>query len=52
MFAIYCRNAKTNETFLAFHWTRTADAGIARAWRDAKAFGVEISDAWAEPVPA
>ena len=51
MFKIFAR--KTDGTvFECFTWTRGKDAGIARAFSDAKRFGVDIVDAWAVPVGA
>lgn len=34
----------------AFTWTRSAHSGIARAIREAKEFGIEVTDVWAEAV--
>lgn len=47
MLKIFCRKTD-GSVFLAFHWTRDAASGIARAFADAKLFGVEITEAWAE----
>jgi len=46
IFVIFARKADGSE-FECFHWCRDAQSGIARAFADAKRFGVEIVDAWA-----
>ena len=48
-FVIFARKAD-GSVFECFRWTRDAESGVARAWADAKAHGVEIVEAWAEAV--
>jgi hypothetical protein len=45
-FAIMVRTA-SGEVFEAFRWCRDEASGIARAWTEAKRFGVEASSIWA-----
>lgn len=45
-FAIFARKSDGTE-FECFTWTRDEASGIARAWSDAKAFGVEVTAVWA-----
>jgi len=45
-FKIMARKPDGSE-FECFTWTRDEASGIRRAYADAKAFGVEIVDAWA-----
>ncbi|HWT40049.1 MAG TPA: hypothetical protein VN081_02150 [Dongiaceae bacterium] len=46
-FAIFARRADNGKSFECFTWTREAASGVARAYSDAKAHGVEITEAWA-----
>ena len=45
-FIIFARKA-SGEVFECFRWCRDAESGIARAYTDAKRFGVNIVEAWA-----
>lgn len=47
-YIIMCRTT-SGEIFEAFRWTRGAEAGIARALREARAFGRDVKTAWAIP---
>jgi hypothetical protein len=49
LFRIFVRTA-SGEVFQAFTWTRSAESGIARAFREGKEFGFDVVEAWAEPV--
>ena len=48
-FIIFARKAN-GEVFECFRWCRDAQSGVNRAFADAKRFGVNIIDAWAEAV--
>lgn len=47
-FRIFATNATTGEEFECFTWTRDAEAGIARAYRDAADHGVVVHSVRAE----
>lgn len=49
-FSIMARRADNGEVFECFTWTRDEASGIRRAYKDAEAFGVEVSEVWAEEV--
>jgi hypothetical protein len=49
MFKIWIRTAGGDE-LEAFLWTRSAAAGIERAWKEAHQFGFDIVAAWAVAV--
>ncbi len=46
-FRIMARKAD-GTVFECFTWTRDAESGVRRAFADAKAFAVQITEAWAE----
>lgn len=48
-FVIFARKSN-GEVFECFRWCRDANSGIARAFSDAKKFGIEIVEAWAVEV--
>lgn len=48
MLAIFIKT-REGQTIRAFTWTRDAASGIARAMREAKDFGFDAVEAWAEP---
>lgn len=48
-FVIFARKANGSE-FECFRWCRDEQSGIARAFTDAKRFGIEITEAWAVKV--
>lgn len=48
-FVIKARKA-SGEVFECFRWTRDAASGIERAKADAKAFGIECVEFWADAV--
>ena len=48
-FIIFARKA-SGEVFECFRWCRDAEGGIRRAYADAKRFGVNITEVWAEAV--
>lgn len=50
-FKIFCRNADTGESFLAFTWTRGIAQGIELARKDAKLHGIKVCAIWAVPIP-
>lgn len=45
LFRVMARQAD-GTVFECFTWTRDAASGIARAYRDAKEFGIELADVW------
>lgn len=47
MLKIFARKSDGTE-FFCFTWTRDEKSGIARAFSDAKKFGVDIVSAWVE----
>ena len=47
---VFATDLATGEEFECFVWTRDAASGIARAYSDAKRFGMEIRDARAEAI--
>lgn len=48
-FRIMARNLE-GHAFCAFTWTRDAQSGIARAKREAREFGIDVTDIWAEVI--
>ncbi len=46
-FTIFARKT-SGEVFECFHWCRDAQSGVSRAFIDAKCFGVDIIEAWAQ----
>ena len=46
-FTIFARKT-SGEVFECFHWCRDAQSGVSRAFTDAKQFGVNITEAWAQ----
>jgi hypothetical protein len=47
-FVIFGRKSDGSEIEL-FRWCRDEAGGIARAWAEAKRFGVDLVDVWAVP---
>jgi hypothetical protein len=48
MFTVYGRRPN-GQVLILFHWTRDEASGIARAWREAKDFNVQLTEIWAVP---
>lgn len=46
-FIIFARRT-SGEVFECFSWCRDAQSGVDRAFADAKRFGVDVTEVWAE----